>query len=53
MFWAKYNTSGTIQLQRTWGSSGSESIRAMTVDDQTPFGVSVILTGSTGNDTNA
>ena len=52
-FWAKYNTSGVIQLQRTWGSSGSEAVNGFTVDDQTPFGVSVILNGYTANDTNA
>ena len=53
IYWAKYNTSGTIQLQRTWDSSSSESIRGMTVDDQTPYGVSVIISGWTGNDTDA
>ena len=52
IYWAKYNSSGTIQLQRTWDSSGTENIRGMTVDDQTPFGVSVILSAYTdlGND---
>jgi len=44
-FWAKYNTSGVIQLQRTWGSSSPPPITGLTVDDQTPFGVSVILAG--------
>ena len=51
IFWAKYNTSGTIQLQRTWDSSGTEDVRGIMVDDQ-GSSVAVFLAGYTnlGND---
>ena len=44
-YWAKYNTSGVIQLQRTWDSAETQVVNGLRVDDQTPFGVAVILAG--------